>query len=152
MVELLTTAIPFLFVLAVVYGALEVSDIFKNRGVKGIIAIVVALFAVTNEQLVEFIYLVLPYAAVLFIVVFFLAFIVSIFKGRGREGGRKVNFTLLAVAIALVLLFLAGQGESLDFLNIGDSNLIAIIGFILIVLIFYAAYRYEAKASGQAAR
>jgi len=39
----LSLAIPFFFVLAVVYGALEVSGVFKNRAVISIISIIITV-------------------------------------------------------------------------------------------------------------
>ena len=42
----LYTLLPFMLVLAVVYGAMETAGMFKNRALKAIISVVVALFGV----------------------------------------------------------------------------------------------------------
>ena len=39
--------LPFFFTLALVYGSLEISKTFQNKGVKAIIAVVIAIFAAT---------------------------------------------------------------------------------------------------------
>ena len=139
MAELLTLAMPFLFILAIVYGALEMSGVFKNKAVNAIIAIVISFFAISSSQFIEFIYSILPYAAILFVVVFFLGFITSPFRGKGREK-KGMDYTLLAVVAGLVLIFLANQP---GILNLQDSNLITLIGFIIIIVIFYAAYKQK---------
>ncbi len=139
MAELLTLAMPFLFILAIVYGALEMSGVFKNKAVNAIIAIVISFFAISSSQFIEFIYSILPYAAILFVVVFFLGFITSPFRGKGREK-KGMDYTLLAVVAGLVLIFLANQP---GILNLQDSNLITLIGFIIIIIIFYAAYKQK---------
>jgi hypothetical protein len=139
MADFLTSAIPFLFVLAVVYGALDVSGVLKNRGVNALIAVVVSFFAISNQQMVDFIHGVLPYALVLFIVVFFFAFIKSLFKGE--KGGEK-DYVPLSVVLALVLIFLASQ-QSL--LNIQNQDTLILIGVIIIIILFYAAYKKGSK-------
>ncbi len=139
MVELLILAMPFLFILAIVYGALEMSGVFRNKAVNAIIAIVISFFAISSSQFIEFIYSILPYAAILFVVVFFLGFITSPFRGKGREK-KGMDYTLLAVVAGLVLIFLANQP---GILNLQDSNLITLIGFIIIIIIFYAAYKQK---------
>ena len=48
MADFMSVVIPFLFVLAVVYGALEVSDIFKRKQVKIILSLCFALVAMSS--------------------------------------------------------------------------------------------------------
>jgi len=81
----LQVMLPFFLVLAIVYGALEVAKVFENRGVKGIIAVVIAFFSVSSAEIVAVINSVLPYAALFFVGFFFLAFLASFFKEK--EGG-----------------------------------------------------------------
>ncbi len=69
-------AIPFFFLLAVVYGALGISGVFKNRAVNLIIALVIALFGMTYQPFITWLYTIMPYAIALFIAVFFIGFVV----------------------------------------------------------------------------
>jgi hypothetical protein len=152
--EIFTYIIPFIFVLAVVYGALDFANVFRKNSAKGLVSLAIAFFALTSEPVTEFIYGILPYAVILFVVVFFLAFIVKLLKGKGGE--RKTDWTLAMIVIVLVLIFLASQGEDLvtEFLpSMPVENFMYAVGLILILLIFYAVYKNwggEAPAKTQA--
>ena len=150
MADLLTNMIPFFFVLAIVYGALDYSNVLKKNSVKAIISLVIAFFAITYQPLVDFIYLVLPYAVILFIVVFFLAFISKLFKGKGGEGGKggERDWTLIAIIVILILIATAAYGQ--DILNnflpaMPAENFLYAVGLVLVLLIFYAAYKNWGK-------
>jgi len=136
----LNIMLPFFFVLAIVYGALEVSGVFKNKGVKGIIALVIAFFSVSSPAVVEIINSLLPYAALFFIVFFFLGFAVSALKGKDKE--RKIDFGLLVAVLALVLIFLSNQ-QNIGIINIQDQNFIGMLVLLVIAAIVYAAYKKE---------
>lgn len=142
--ELMTFILPFLFVLAIVYGALDLAAVFKKKAVNVIIALVVAVFAVSNVAIVDSIVAAMPWAAMLFIVLFFIKFILSFFK---TSGGGERDYTLLAVILGLIAIFMLSQGTQLiqDWLPggfpVSEENLILIIGLVIIIAIFYAAYR-----------
>lgn len=134
----LTELLPFFLVLAIVYGALEFSGFTKNRGVITIISLVIAFFAVSSSQAVAFINSAMPYMAGLFILVFFLGFIKSFFKGTK-------DWTLIIIILILVLVFLSSLGYDLvsnwspgSWLS--NENFFIIIGLVIFVLILYAAY------------
>ncbi len=129
--------IPFFFVLALVYGSMEVAEVFKNRGVKVVISVAVAFFAVSSPQVVELINWVMPYAAIFFIAFFLLGFVMSFFKGKG---GESKDYIPILVILALVLVFLGSQ-EGLGFLSLDDPNFLGMIVLLVIVLILYAAYK-----------
>ncbi|MFC2143758.1 hypothetical protein ACFLQO_00120 [Candidatus Aenigmatarchaeota archaeon] len=145
--EIFTHMIPFLFVLAVVYGGLDFSGVFNKNSVKGIISLAIALFALTYVPVLDFIYGILPYAVVLLIFLFFLAFLNNLVSGGGKTGGEKKPFkdwSLLMIVIVLVLLFMSSYGEDLvgEFLpSMPIENLMYGVGLVLILLIFYAVYR-----------
>jgi peptidoglycan/LPS O-acetylase OafA/YrhL len=143
--------VPFLFVLAIVYGALEVSGVFKNKGVKAIISFALAFFAISSATTLAFITGILPYAAIFFIAFFLLGFVLSFFKGKKGEGGGPKDWTLIAVVILLVAVFLTNYGYGWIQTNlpmIDSENFVAAAGVILILIIFYAAYQ-RTKGSGQ---
>ena len=139
----LEVLIPFLFVLAVVWGGLDVSRTFKNTAVKAIISLVIAFFAITSAAVIAFINQVLPAAVIFFIMVFFIAFIVKPFAGKGGGG---MNFELLIIIIVLALLFLANSTDYLRTIapglgSVTQENILAAVAVILVLLIFYAAYK-----------
>lgn len=142
MTDFLTFALPLIFVFAVVYGALEVSKVFKNKRVNGLIALVIAFFAIGSEQVTNLIYQILPAATILFIIVFFLGFIFAPFK---KKEGEKRDFTLIIMVAALVLVLLVTQGYDWisDILpyNVSSENFMYAGGLILIIAILYAAYK-----------
>jgi peptidoglycan/LPS O-acetylase OafA/YrhL len=145
MADLFTTMIPFLFVLAIVYGALEVSGIFKNKGVKAIISFALAFFAISSTTTLAFITGILPYAAIFFIAFFLLGFMLSFFKGKKGEGGKDSrDWTLIAVVILLIAVFLTNYGYEWIETNlpmIDSENFVAVAGVVLILIILYAAYQ-----------
>ncbi len=133
-------AIPFFLVLAIAYGALEMGAPFKNKGAKMIIALILAFFTASQYEFVTFIFAVLPYAVVLFVVVFLIGFIKKSFPKVGGKGG--INTGLLLVIITLIIIFLANQGTDLinDWLPYGfvtSENLVLILGIALIIGILY---------------
>jgi len=135
-----TEFLPFIFVIAVVYGGLEVSDVFKNKVVKFIIALVVAYFASTTPQVSVFITQFLPLAAIVFVVVFLFGFVYKVFQ----KGGNK-DWPLIAVVIAIGFIGLAQfQGSLSPYLNnlpIDQNNFLAIVLIVGFIALLYAAYK-----------
>jgi hypothetical protein len=143
--DLLTFALPFFFVLAVVYGALEISDIFKRGAVKALISLIIAFFAITNEFVVLLILSLLPYAALFFIAFFFIGFLYSFIRKE-----EKSDPTLLAVVFGLVLIFLAVQGQDIikEIMPQGfitPENFSVMAGLLVIIVIFLAVYKAFAQ-------
>ncbi len=136
--------LPFFLIFAIVYGALEFADIFKNRTVKFIIAAVIGIFSVGSSEGVGLIYSIMPYAAILFVVFFFLGFLVKIFRGK-KEGEQKskADYTLLMACIALALIFLAAGGENFGLSLDKDAIALIVLAFILLLLLI--AYKQPAQ-------
>jgi len=141
--DLMTFILPFLFVLAIVYGALELASVFKNKKVIAIIAIVVAFFSVSNAAVVATIIAAMPWAALLFIILFFIKFVLSMFKPG--QGGR--DYDLLVIILGLLAIFMLSHGTQLiqDWLPggfpVSEENFILIIGIVIIIAIFLTAYK-----------
>lgn len=129
-----TLLLPFFFVLAIVYGALEVAKVFDNKAVKAIIAVVLAFFAVSNEQVVTFLMTFLPYIAIFFVIFFLAGFILSIVSGK-----LKKDPLLAMAALVLVVIFLVSQ-ESIDIFTIENENFLATLALLAIVLVLYVGY------------
>lgn len=132
--------LPFFLVLAIIYGALEVSKVFDNRAVKGIIAAVFAFFAIMNAQVVSLINVILPYAAGFFVVIFIIWMVIKPFRGRGGGGGDP---TVLVVILVLVLILLARLGTEGYIQNnfLTDPNFLWLIGIIVVLVIIWKAYK-----------
>lgn len=143
----LTFLLPFLLMLAIVYGALQMGSPIKNRGANFIISVVIALFAASNQQAVDLINQMLPYAAVLFVAVFVLGFI---WKG---VKDKKVDFTLLAIVAALAAILLAspvGQelfGMAQSSGPLSSDNLAAGAGLLFVLIMLVVAYKSWGKDS-----
>lgn len=134
--------LPFFLVLAIVYGSLEVSKVFANKAVKGIIAVVFAFFAILNYEVVSFINAILPYAAGFFVVLFLIWIILKPIKGAG--GGKGFDPVLIIVILALVLILLARMSVTEYWPEsswLSNANLIWIVGLIILVFIFWKAYK-----------
>ena len=138
--------IPFLFVFGVIYGSLEVANVFKgNRGVNFVIAAAVSIIAMSNYGMVDFIYSIIPYATIAFIIIFAIMFLKkTIFAGLGKAGGGKgVDFSLVIIILMLIFVFLGNVNQSslgIPFISNIDEGLMAILGIGLIVLILLVAY------------
>jgi len=144
MPDFLSFAVPFIFVFAIVYGALELTAVFKeNKKVGGLIALALSFFALSSEPVVAVINQFLPYAAMFFIVVFFIGFILAPFRGKEE----KKDYGLIIIVCGLVAVFLINQGYELvsSFLPaglmIGSENFMVIAGLALIIALFFAAYK-----------
>ena len=142
--DFLSFAVPLIFVFAIVYGAFEISKIFENKKIGGLIALAVSFFAISSEPVVAMINQFLPYAALFFIVVFFIGFVLSPFRGKGEK---KTDYTMIIIVIGLVMIFLINQGYDIisSFLPsgflIGSENFMVMAGLALIIAIFWAAYK-----------
>lgn len=150
MADLLSVVIPFLFVLAVVYGALEVSDIFKRKQVKLIISLCFALVAMTTGFITEFIMGILPYAIMAFIAIFFVGFALSFFRGKGGEKGER-DYVLMAIVLILLLLFLTNYGIGFleDYMpGISVEEFATGVGIVVILLVLYSVYKIWNKQPG----
>ena len=133
--------LPFFLILAIVYGALEASGPIKNKGARFIISLVIAIFAATYEPAVVMINQLLPYAAAVFVFIFLIGFIKSAFVGEDK----KTDFTLLAIVVALLAIFLAtpigAQLFDMAPLGITGDNLAALAGIAFVLIMLAVAYK-----------
>ncbi len=147
--------IPFLFVLAVVFGILELSNVFRgNRAVVAIISIVIAFFAATNTQFTSMLFQFLPSITTFFVAMFFIAFLLEIVglgrKGSLREEGAETRVMVLGL---ILVVFIAIGVENIPQISlIGTDNLLIIIGLVLLFMIFFAAYKIGSQQEGRRAQ
>lgn len=132
--------IPFVFMLAVVYGGMHLSGVIKNKAAIALISLAIAFFAASNADAIRFINGVLPLAVPFFIVVFFLSFVLEMFR---KHGGAKKDYPLLIMIFALVLIFLLYVQRSTDFEV--DESVLGIGGLIVFIMIFFTVYKIGKK-------
>lgn len=139
----LELAIPWLFVFAIVYGALEISNVMKDKKVNAVIAFVVAFLAITSPPVIKFIFSVVPYATIVFVIVFFIGFLTS--PLRGKKEGEAPDYTLAMSVIALLFIFFIQMGT--DFVTsvfgLSAENLLVGAGLVMIVLVLFLGYKIK---------
>ncbi len=135
---LLPFVAAFLFVFAVVFGALSYAKVLGDqRKVNVLIALAFAIFAVLFEPFVFGLQAVLPFAVIGIIIVFFLLFLKKAFGGNTKDAVPIV--VSLAIALLLLGIFWDQFGFSLP--GISSTNVLWLIIIIIVVLIFYIAYK-----------
>jgi len=141
--------LPFLFVLAIVYGMLTITGIFKTKdgrpmnSVNFIIALVFAFFAAGYAPFVNFFFA--NFGAVLwaFIILFFIAFILEVVGLRRKKVPKgKEDVPIMMGGIIILLLVTVGFTyiSDLEIPIIGAQNFMVIIGLVLLMLVLYYAY------------
>jgi hypothetical protein len=108
MTDFTTLGIPFFFLLAVAYGSLEFSGMFKNKAVNGMIALAVAAVSITNQPTVDFINQYLPFAGGLFALLFFFGFML---KSFGIKKDQKKDWTLISFSLIVLLIVFVREGD-----------------------------------------
>lgn len=146
--------LPFLFVLAVVFGVLRIANVFKgNPAVEMVIALVIAFFAATYQPFASMLLAYLPSITWFFVAMFFLVFVLQILGIRGKSAGEKPEQSLIIYGILLLLLFSIGVStlKGLPTLPLigGGENLALLVGLILIVGIFWYAYGIKPEEQKQ---
>lgn len=143
------TLIPFIFVLAIIFGSLELTRIFRNKGANFLIALAIAFFTVSNAAFVDALWSSFGLITAFFIILFFIAFILEIFglrkptqPGRG-EGG----LIIIGLIILLLLSFGFMYSRLLPSLPIigGGPNLISLFVIIFILVMFWVAFKIGAE-------
>ena len=141
MVELIDpTMLPFIgafvFVFALVFGLLSYVNKF-NKSVNLLIAAVFGLFSVMYEPLVMGLQTILPIAAIIFVILFFVIIIKSVF-GDGKE--IDTFPMVVALGILLILLGIFWPQLNLEFAGLNSTNVFWLLGIVVVVLIFILAY------------
>ncbi|MFP4115714.1 MAG: hypothetical protein ACLFTQ_00705 [Candidatus Aenigmatarchaeota archaeon] len=144
--------LPFFFVLAVVFGLLEIVDVFKKNSVNLIISLVFAFFAAGYTPFVEFFFQYFSYILWTFVVLFFIAFFREAL-GFKRSKVKSGEENLLIMIAGLFLLLLVSVGTQyipeLD-LPIARENLVIFMGTILLVFMFFYAFKFHKTVGKEA--
>ncbi len=148
--------LPFFFVLAVVFGTLSISNVFKRsdgrpmNSVNFIIALVFAFFAAGYQPFVAFFFA--NFGAVLwaFIIIFFIAFILEAIGLRRKKVPKgKEDVPIMMGGVIIMLLATVGFAyiSELEIPVVGTENFMVILGIILLLLVLYYAYEFGREAS-----
>jgi phosphate starvation-inducible membrane PsiE len=135
--------IPFFFTLAIAYGALQISELFKNKAANMLIALVVGFFAASQPDIVAFVYAILGPAVIFFIIFFFIGFLYKFFKKKG-----PTDFTIAVIILGLILLLLASGLNGNPLVPVGEllsENMVVLLGLVFILAMFYASYRQKTE-------
>lgn len=133
----LETLLPFLLVLAVVYGAMDTAKMFSNRALKTIISVVMAFFAISDSSVVAMLNAMLPYAAIFFILIFVAGYVK---RSLGGKQGQDNTMVIIIIVLALLLMasYARAEGGMYEY-----SEFFWFVGVIAIISIFYAAYKMK---------
>jgi hypothetical protein len=147
--------LPFFFVLAVIFGLLEIVDIFKRKSVNLIISLVFAFFAAGYEPFVQIFFNYFSLILWSFIVIFFIAFLMEALglkKSKVKHG--EENLPVIIGGVLILLLVTIGiqffPDFNISFLSKNDTLLLA--GLALLAIMFFYAYRYENAVKKEASR
>jgi len=139
--------LPFLFVLAIIYGLLSMVNVFKGKkSVNFIISLVFAFFAAGYQPFVNFFFAEFGLILWAFVIIFFIAFILEAIGLRGKKkiAPGKEDLPMVLGGILVLILVTVGFGYFSDFdiPIIGTENLLILIGVFLLLLMFYYAYEF----------
>ena len=137
--------IPFLFILAIVFGVLQLVNVFKNKAVNVVIALTIAFFASSYGPFTSLLWSQFGNITIFFIAMFFIAFIMQIFGFKRPKDPREyaspmmlhggILFVLLAIGFAYSDLL-----PTLPFIG-GGENILLLIGIVFILVIFWGAFK-----------
>lgn len=139
--------VTFLFTLAVVFGVISLSGIFRgNKAVSAVISFAIALFAAGYSPFQTVLWNLLPNITWFFIILFLIAFGLELFGVRKLVAGAPGHEGMIISAGVLLILLSVGwtilqtNPISLPYIG-GGSNLIFLIGLILILSLFWSAMK-----------
>lgn len=136
--------IPFIFVLAIVFGSLELTGIFKNKAVHFMIALAISLFASTYQPFITVLWANIGIIIWFFIAMFFILFVTKVI---GLRGGKKVTHEALMIYGVVLFVLLAVGWTAIERLSInlpyigGGENLYILIAVVIILVIFFLAFK-----------
>jgi hypothetical protein len=121
--------LPFFFLLAIVYGGLDVAQVIHNKGAKAIIAVAVAFAGALTPGVAEIVTTFMPLAAIFFIAVFFLGFVGRMVAGKDKD------VVPLIVILGLGVIWLSTTDIAID------ENILGLMILVILALLFYASYK-----------
>lgn len=139
--------ITFLFVLAVVFGGLRISNVLKSGPAALLLSLAVAAFASMYTPFTTMLWTIMPSLTWFFIIIFFIAFVFEMFGIRKRKPGERPGAEAMVVNAAILLVMLSVGWMLADIFPMelpyigSPENLIFLLGFIFIIAIFWGAMK-----------
>ncbi|NIM47464.1 MAG: hypothetical protein GTN40_04900 [Candidatus Aenigmarchaeota archaeon] len=147
------TLIPFLFILAVVFGAVNTANVFKNKGVNFLVSLALAFFAASNTAFVNFLWSQFGSISIFFIAMFFIIFVLEVFGVRKEakkgepSGALFINGVILFILLSIGLLYI-DMIPPLPYIG-GGENLFLFFVLIIIALVFWLAFKVGGEKEKQ---
>ncbi len=135
----------FLFIFAVSYALLVKAKVIETKGANVVIALVIGFFAASFSPLAQFLQSILPIAAVLLVILFFVEFARKL-VGKDKKDAIPMAAALV-VALALLGILWGRIAPNLP-AGIDATSLLWIIGTIIVIMIFYTVYQHKAEYVG----
>ncbi|OGI12414.1 hypothetical protein A3K64_01115 [Candidatus Micrarchaeota archaeon RBG_16_36_9] len=137
--------IPFLFVLAITFGSIEITKIFRNKAVNLLISISLAIFAVSNDSFVQLLWSQFGNISVFFIAMFFIVFIIKVFSGFGKKERQNIHDEIMIYG-AILFALLVMSYLFIDLLPVipvigGGKDIMLIVFIFLMIAIFWATFK-----------
>jgi len=141
--------VPFLFTLAVTFGVLEVTNVFKNKAVNFLIALALSIFAITSPTFVDLLWNYFGDITVFFIAMFLVAFAMEalgIRKDKNLTGSSVVILSAVLFLLLTLGFYYEDKIPSLPFIG-GGQNALLLFAIVIILAVFWSAYRLQAATS-----
>ncbi len=137
--------LPFIFIFAIVFGSLQLVNVFKNKAVNAIIALALAFFTTLAPGFSSLLLSQFGNIATFFIVVFFISFILKIFGFKRSQSPEDYQEALAIQGVILFILLsvsylFVDQIPTLPIIGTGQ-NLLLTVAVIFILAIFWAAFK-----------
>ena len=136
--------IPFLFILAIIFGVLQMASPIKNKAANLVIALAISFFASSYGPFVSVLWSYLPSVTWFFIIMFFIVFIMEIFGLRGAKAADPDKVILSGVVLFILLSvgWMITDMFPVEFPLIGGGdNVILLFGVIFMLMIFWGAFK-----------
>jgi len=136
--------VPFLFTFAVTFGILEITKVFRNKGVNLVIALALSIFAITSPTFVSLLWNYFGDITIFFIAMFLVAFVLEVFgvRGRGIDGGSMVLQSGVLFLLLTIGFYYADRMPTLPFVG-GGQNALFLFAIVLILSIFWNVYKMQ---------
>jgi len=129
-----------LFVFAVSYALLVKAEVIKVKGANIVIALVIGFFAASFSPLSQFLQGILPIAAILLVIAFFVEFARKL-VGKDPKDAVPMSVALI-VSLMLLGVLWSRIAPQLP-VGVDPTQLLWILGVVIVLLIFYLVYQHK---------
>ncbi len=134
--------VPFLFVFAIIFGALQLAGVF-SRATNFAISLALTIFAITNPEFTSLLWSQFGNMTIFFIAMFFLLFFLEAFGLR--RGGAKAREKLFVCGVVLFVLLSIGYIFSDMIPNLPvigrGQNVLLLFSILFVIMIFWSAFQ-----------